>query len=161
MSFNPQDYWNICRYNNMKPGYRILVSIYVAFIVYTLVVLVWGAAGILETSRLKDYKDKLLQNTIELSQISNQLAIQSNRLRTEQRLIKLKARDLGFFDDGEGQVIIRGYHKNNINYSVGSYYKRFNKEIGNINYFRLFSIIAGLIMFLLLSVLKNNSIYKK
>jgi len=145
----------------MKAGYRILLSIYITFIVYTLVVLVWGTAGIIETSRLKVYKDKLLQNTIELSQISNHLAIQSNRLRTEQGLITLKARDLGFFDEGEGQVIIKGYHKNNINYSVGSYYKRFNKEIGNISYFRYFSIIVGMIIFLLLSVFKNNSIYKK
>lgn len=145
----------------MKPGYRILISIYISFTVYTLVVLVWGTAGVIETSRLKVYKDKLLQNTIELSHISNQLALQSNRLRTEQGLITLKARDLGYFDEGERLIIIRGYQTNNINYSVGSYYKRFNKEIRNINYFRFFSLTVGLIMFLLLSALNTNSKYKK
>ena len=145
----------------MNPGHRLLFSIYITFMVYTIVSIVWGPSGVIQTSKLIIYKDKLVQNTIVLSQISSQLARQSDRLRTDQGLITLKARELGYFENGDGQIIIKGYQKNNINFSVGSYYKKFNKEISNTEYIRIFSSIIGLLVFLVLSVINNNLKYRK
>jgi len=140
----------------MKPGLRILFSIYITFMVYATVSIVWGPAGIVQTSKLKVYKEKLLQNTLDLSQISSTLTLQSLRLRTDHNLIALKARELGFFNEGEGELIIRGYQKNYISYSVGSYYKKFNKEITNVTYIRMFSVIFGFMVYLIMSVFKRN-----
>ncbi len=144
----------------MKPGLRILFSIYITFMVYAIITIVWGPAGIVQTSKLKVYKEKLLQNTVDLSQISSTLTLQSLRLRTDHNLIALKARELGFFKEGEGELIIRGYQKNNINYSVGSYYKKFNKEITNVTYIRIFSVILGFMVYLIMSVFKKNYQYQ-
>ncbi|MCK5197994.1 MAG: septum formation initiator family protein [Spirochaetales bacterium] len=141
----------------MKHGSRLLFSIYITFIVYSLLSLVWGAAGILQTSMLKVYKNKLVQNTIELGEISNQLDLQFDRLRTDEDLIALKARELGFFREGEGELILKGYKKNSISYSVGSYYKNFNKKVTDNSRIRLFSTIIGILSFLLMTILKDNS----
>ncbi len=142
----------------MKPRHRILLSIYVTFIVYTTVSMIWGPAGMVQTSKLNSYKKKLIQNTTELSIIRSQLFLQSNRLRTDQELIALKARDLGYFDSDEGQIIIKGYQKKNISFSVGSYYKKLNIKIPNVSYIRIIAIIAGLFSFLFLTLFKNSII---
>ncbi|MEA1911584.1 MAG: hypothetical protein U9N32_07915, partial [Spirochaetota bacterium] len=134
--------------------------IYITFMVYAIVSIVWGPAGIVQTSKLQIYKEKLLQNTVDLSQISSTLTLQSLRLRTDHNLIALKARELGFFNEGEGKFIIRGYSKNYINYSVGSYYKKFNKEITNVKYFRMFSVIVGFMVYLIMSVFIRNYQYQ-
>lgn len=141
----------------MKPGYRVLSSIYITFIVYSLLSLVWGSAGILQTSLLKVYKNKLVQNTIALDIISSQLELQFDRLRTDEDLIALKARELGFFSAGEGEIILNGYKKNSISFSVGSYYKNFNKKITNNSHIRLFSTFIGILSFLLMTIFKDNS----
>lgn len=145
----------------MKPKHRILLSIYITFIVYSTVSMIWGPAGMVQTSKLNTYKEKLLQNTEELSFISSQLFLQSNRLRTDQELITLKARDLGYFDIGEGQIIIKGYQKKNISFSVGSYYKKLNIKMPNVSYIRIISIIAGMFSFLVLTILNDNIIIQK
>ena len=141
----------------MKPGYRLLSSIYITFIVYSLLSFVWGSAGILQTSLLKVYRNKLVQNTIELGIISNQLELQFDRLRTDEDLIALKARELGFFKAGEGEIVLNGYEKNSISYSVGSYFKKFNKKITDNSHIRLLSAFIGIISFLLMTILKDNS----
>ena len=142
----------------MKSGYRILISIYITFMVYTVTSMVLGPAGTIQTAKLITYKDKLVQNTIKLSEISSQLILQSNRLRTDHDLIALKARELGFFKEGEGEIIIKGYDKNNISFSVGSYYKLFNPKIINVSNIRIFSSIVGLMAFLLMTIFKKNPI---
>ena len=144
----------------MKTGLRILFSIYITFMVYATISIVWGPSGIVQTSKLKVYKEKLLQNTVDLSQISSKLTLQSLRLRTDHNLISLKARELGFFNEGEGELIIRGYQKNYINYSVGSYYKNFNKEITNVTYLRMFSVLIGFMVYLIISMIKRNYLFQ-
>ncbi len=146
----------------MKPGYRLLFSIYITFIVYTLSSLVWGTAGILQTSMLKAYKNKLVLNTMELGEISNQLDIQFYRLRSDEDLIALKARELGFFREGEGEIVFKGYKKSNTSFSVGSYYKKFNTKVTNNVHLRLFSAIIGILSFLLMTVLRRNTnVYRR
>ena len=140
----------------MKPKHRILLSIYITFVVYSTIAMIWGPAGMIQTSKLNSYKDKLVQNTTELSLISSKLILQSNRLRTDQELIALKARDLGYFDSGEGEIIIKGYQQKNINLSVGSYFKKFDIKTTNINYIRIISSIAGLICYLILTSLHKK-----
>ena len=142
----------------MKPKHRILFSIYITFVVYSTIAMIWGPAGIVQTSKLNNYKEKLVQNTTELSLISSKLILQSNRLRTDHGLIALKARDLGYFDLGEGEIIIKGYQQKNINFSVGSYFKKFDIKTPNINYIRIISSIAGLICYIFLSSL-NKKLY--
>ena len=129
--------------------------------VYSIVTMVWGPAGTIQNSKLQVYKDKLIQNTTELSQISDKLALQSNRLRADQSLIALKARELGFFLEGEGEIIVKGYHKNNINFSIGSYYNNFTKINPNLNYIRLFSSSIGVMFFILLTIFSGNSKFQK
>lgn len=141
----------------MKPSHRILVSLYLTFIVYSVISMIWGSAGIVQTSKLKIYKEKLIQNTTELREISSKLLLQSNRLRTDQRLISLKARDLGYFEAGEGEIIFKGYNKKSISYSVGIFYKRFNIQIVNKKHIRLFSLIFGIFVYLILTFVNINT----
>ncbi len=149
----------------MKPGYRILLSVYITFMFYAIVSMVWGTSGLIQTEKLKSYKEKLEQNTLELSQISSSLVSQSKRLRTDSNLIAVKARDLGFFREGEGEIIIKGYNKNSINYSVGSYYNKYTNEMDNRGNIRIYSSIIGFLFFLILSIFStksklNNKIYQ-
>lgn len=141
----------------MKPSHRILVSLYLTFIVYSVISMIWGSAGIVQTSKLKIYKEKLIQNTTELREISSKLLLQSNRLRTDQRLISLKARDLGYFEAGEGEIIFKGYNKKSISYSVGIFYKRFNIQIVNKKHIRLFSLFFGIFVYLILTFVNINT----
>ncbi|MCK5671921.1 MAG: hypothetical protein KAH95_01020 [Spirochaetales bacterium] len=140
----------------MKPKHRILLSIYITFVVYSTISMIWGPSGLVQTSKLSNYKEKLVQNTSELSLISSKLILQSNRLRTDQDLIALKARDLGYFDLGEGEIILKGYNQKNTNLSVGSYFKKFDIKTTNINYIRIISSIAGLICYLILTSLHKK-----
>jgi cell division protein FtsB len=140
----------------MKPGTRILFSFYISFIVYSSISLIWGAAGVVQTSMLEAYKKKLEQNTIELSEISSNLDLEFKRLRTDKELISLKARDLGFFREGEGEIVIKGYESNSINFLVGSYYKRFSSEVINKFSLRIFSGIMGILFFLVLTVFRGK-----
>ncbi|MCK5198938.1 MAG: septum formation initiator family protein [Spirochaetales bacterium] len=141
----------------MKPGYRLFFSLYITFIVYSISFLIWGTAGLLQTSMLKAYKNKLVQNTMELGEISNQLDIQFHRLRSDEDLIALKARELGFFKEGEGEIVFNGYQKSNISFSVGSYYQKFNTKVTNNSHIRLFSAIIGILSFLLMTVLRRDT----
>lgn len=141
----------------MKPGYRLFFSLYITFIVYSISFLIWGTAGLLQTSMLKAYKNKLVQNTMELGEISNQLDIQFHRLRSDEDLIALKARELGFFKEGEGEIVFNGYQKSNISFSVGSYYQKFNTKVTNNSHIRRFSAIIGILSFLLMTVLRRDT----
>lgn len=146
----------------MKPVDRLLFSTYITFIVYSILFLVWGSAGIRQTLLLEIYKNKLVKNTIELGEISSKLDLQFDRLRTDKDLIALKARKLGYFKSGEGEIILEGYRKNTISYSVGSYYKKFNQILTNNNSFRIFSTIIGVLSFLLMTILKDiSNVYRK
>jgi cell division protein FtsB len=145
----------------MKPGHRFLFSIYISFMVYSIVIMIWGPAGTIQTSKLQVYKEKLIQNTDELSRISTKLNLQSNRLRTDQSLIELKARELGFFLKGEGEIIVKGFHKNNINFSIGSYYNSFNQIIPNVNYIRVISTFIGILVFFILTIFRTKLKFQK
>ncbi|MCF6334205.1 MAG: septum formation initiator family protein [Spirochaetales bacterium] len=138
----------------MKPGYRFLFSIYITFVIYSLGTLVWGSAGILQTSQLENYKNRLASNTIELGEIGSKLETQFNLLRLDEDLIAVKARDLGYLSSNEGRIIIEGYNPGNRGFNVGSYYKRYNSPVSNSNKIRLFSLLMGVFFFLILSI--NN-----
>ncbi|MCD6578851.1 hypothetical protein J7L48_05200, partial [bacterium] len=83
-------------------------------------------------------------------------------LISNHELIALKARDLGYFNKDEGQIIIKNYQKKPYNFIVGSFYQRFSKNVLSAEYIRIFSAFIGILTFLILTVFKGNShVYKK
>lgn len=140
----------------MRSGYRILLSIYVTFIIYSLLSLIWGSSGILETARLTVHRDLLAKNTERLSEINENLDVQFESLSTDSELITLKARELGYYADGEGEIVISGYKKRGIAYSVGSYYKNFEKRVVSGYNLRMVAAVIGLLCFLFMTLGKGS-----
>ncbi len=118
--------------------------------------MIWGNAGILQTYQLKSYKNRLVENTIELGKIGSDLEMQFNQLRLDEDLIAIKARDLGFLSGNEGKLIIDGYNPGNSGLKVGSYYKRFHNSVVNSNRIRVFSLLIGIVFFLVLTLYRKN-----
>jgi len=146
----------------MKSGYRILLSFYITFVVYSIGTLFLGNAGIVEASLLKNYRNKLVENTTNLKHISFRLESQYNSLISNHELIALKARDLGYLKKDEGQIIIKNYKKKPYNFIVGSFYQRFSNNVLSAEYIRIFSAFIGILTFLILTIFKGNShVYKK
>ena len=140
----------------MKTGYRLLFSLYVSFFVYSLLFFIWRSSGLIETTRLVNHRDKLSHNTKILSELNNKLDVQFDRLRSDSDLISLKARDLGFLKKGEGSIVLNGFKRSGISYSVGSYYKKFQSDTAPVNNFRIFALISGILTFLIMTLIKGN-----
>ena len=141
----------------MKSGYRILFSFYITFVVYSLGTLFLGNAGIVQASLLENYRNKLVENTTNLKHISSKLDSQYNSLISNHELIVLKARDLGYFKNDEGKIIIKNYQKRPYNLIVGSFYQRFSNKVLSSEYIRIISALMGILTFLILTVFKGNS----
>ncbi len=141
----------------MKTGYRILLSFYITFVIYSIGTLFLGSAGIVEASLLDKYRNKLSENTINLKAINSNLESQYNSLISNHDLITLKARDLGYFKIGEGQIIIQSYKPKTYNFTVGSFYQRFSYNVLKSEYIRIFSAFIGIFTFLILTVFKGSS----
>jgi cell division protein FtsB len=140
----------------MKWGKRLLVSLYIGFVIYSLLVLVWGPSGYVSLKSLNNYKYKLQQNNRELVDLHEKLRTQLESLKYDSELIRLYARSLGYFDDDEQVIRVENYSNQRNFYSVGRMirHKQTNSDLRPL--FRTFSCAAVIIVFFLFGMVKRK-----
>lgn len=87
---------------------KILVSISVGTLVYVFVSLFGGQSGIWAMKQLKEQKQNISLNKVEIERINQELTLEYTALRNDMEVIAAYARRLGFVGEGELLVKISG-----------------------------------------------------
>ncbi len=104
----------------MKIGSRILFSLYAGFVVATLVHIIYGPAGLFAYGNIESEAVKLEKNLEELKGIHTALSVEFDSLRRSGEQVALKARDLGYLNEGEGIIDVPYiWHPSRSYYAVG------------------------------------------
>lgn len=134
----------------------MLLSLYIGFVIYSLLVLIWGPSGYFSLKSLNNYKNKLQQNNRELVDLHERLKIQLESLKYDSELIRLYARSLGYFDDGEQVIRVENYSNERNFYSVGRMIQQKQKNRDFRPLFRTLACSAVIIVFLLFGMVKRK-----
>ena len=98
---------------------RIVVSLYITLLVVVLMELSVGRAGLLAYRSVASYHEVLLDNLSELKEINSRLNREFEQLATNPEKIRLEARELGYFEDGEKIVKLEGRSREKRFFEVG------------------------------------------
>ncbi len=145
----------------MKPAKRIICSLYGAFIIYLVLSLFLGEYGIIEKSRLDEYRDILKLNISKLYNTGKDLGEHSVSLRTDPDMVALLARELGYLRDNEILLHIEGYREKPDQYTVGRTITRAGQPNKREPILRSVSAIAGIFLFLGCTFFRKKSNDKK
>lgn len=135
---------------------KIFLSVYTMFVCYLMINLFFGTGGILQYNKLTEYKNELSSNIEELDGINKDLYIESEKLIHNSDDIKIKARELGWFDHNEGIIVVKGFNKAKPGYSMGKLLSREKFENNDKTLFRLIAILAG-VSFYVAAVFSSKS----
>ena len=133
----------------------MLYSLYITFCVYSVLTLVWGSNGILEMRKLENFRYSIEKNIGNLETLHGDLADELDRLKSSSELIRLRSRELGYFEKDEVIIRIAGYHKLTNFYSVGRLIKHADLPKDRKQLFRTISICAGIAGCMLLFLLQG------
>jgi cell division protein FtsB len=84
----------------MKPR-RAGFSLYLSFLLSSLLLFVFGDSGLKQYQALTSYRDILTSNIEELEEIHRRLSAEAESLRSDPERIALQARELEFFQEDE------------------------------------------------------------
>lgn len=142
---------------DMKVFARITLSVYFAFLIYSLLSFFLSPSGYIQYQKQLQYKARLEKNLVELQKINSSLSFQLNSLVSDKEKITLLSRELGYFEEGEGRIMINGYEKRKNFFTIGSILisGRSADDYGLI--IRLSSILLGVLVFILFGFVKRKS----
>lgn len=92
----------------MKLGKRLLIAVFAGFLINSLLIFVWGDAGLKRMKAIEEHRDKLIDNIENLENIHNRLIVERDALLFDESEIELRARTLGYYRDNEVRVILPG-----------------------------------------------------
>ena len=122
----------------------MLYSLYITLCVYSVLTLVWGYNGIFEMSKLENFRDNIEKNIGNLEVLHGDLSDELERLKSSSELIRLRSRELGYFEKDEVIIKIADYRKLTNFYSVGRLIKHTYLEKNRKQLFRTISICTGI-----------------
>jgi|GEM_PF-2339966 len=140
----------------MTMGYRALFAVFTTVFTYLILSLFIGSYGIAEYSQLLHYRDALQSNLTELQDVNRSLSGTVDRLQSDAEQIALSARSLGYFKSDEGLIRISGYTAPRKPVSPGKILERVTGKPADPTFIRTLSLAAGLVVFLLLTILSRN-----
>jgi len=141
----------------VKIGYRLLLALYCAFVVHAVLTFAWGPDGTEATKRLLAYRDRLRDNSIQLSERNGILTEQLEALRSDSEPIALAARSLGYYRPGERVVRIEGLETGMISHRIGSILEKPRPYMPFSGFIRATAcVLAALVGFLLTSFPGNS-----
>lgn len=140
----------------MRRRSRILLSIYLGFAAYCLVVLVFGRTGVIANSELKAYRSRLETNLSHIETLNTQLADRFDSLRSNPETIRLEARQLGFLEPSERVLQITGYSRGTNAFTVGSLVRERHHAVTSDAISRWIGLTVAVITFILLGVLARR-----
>jgi cell division protein FtsB len=103
---------------------KLFISLYIGFIVYIALNSFFGSGGYFDYISLAQYKDRLKENLRELEIIYHDLFYDLKSLKSDAHVVKLYARELGFFAPDEHVIKFQGMGPQKIFYKVGTVLKR-------------------------------------
>lgn len=116
---------------------RLAVYLAIGFGVASLLTFLFGEGGVLEYRGAVGYRRQLEQNIGELKRINGQLLEDLEALRSDPELLRLQARQLGYFREDEHVVRIQGRTQPSNFYAIGRIILRKPAARRPVWYFRL------------------------
>ena len=117
---------------------RIILPLYMGFLLSSLLVFFLGNGGLDEYNRLLAIRQKLTENVAELNHINNRLNQQITALSTDAETIRLEARKMGYYPQGVQRIRIEGYTMKEDSYAVGKLIQRTEIQMRKGSMFRVF-----------------------
>ena len=149
---------------------KVVLSVYVGILFSLLINLYIGPTGIVEYRRLLNLRDKLDQHVALLATTNYFLKSDLANIQSNSSEIALRARDLGYYKENEGIIIVEGGTKVERGNSPGYLLSCQFEPLNNRSLLRGFSIIAGVAFFIFLllfgkkkyaPVKRQSNIYSK
>ena len=103
---------------------RILVYIILSFVTASLLFLLFGSGGVADYRRLLGYRATVQENIDELERINRDLLAEVRALGSDPERLRLQARELGYFREGERVIRISGHERGKNYYTVGTILRR-------------------------------------
>jgi len=141
----------------MKRVLPLFYSVYIGICVYAVLTLVFGASGILAYQKLEDFKKQIDENLAVLANTHEDLGEELNLLTSSSEVIRLKSRELGYFEEDEIVVEVVGLKDKRNFHSVGRMINYSDGEIDRKPLFRIISFSSALAFFFIISVIKRKS----
>jgi cell division protein FtsB len=139
----------------MKRGVRIIVSLYIGFVAYSLLVLFFGQSGYFALQQLHGYHEKLMQNNRELAEINRNLSSQLESLRSDPELVALYARKLGYFKESEHVIRVQGFKTDRNFFSVGKMIQKPERNVNRKPFFRTFGCSIAIVIYLVFGIMRK------
>jgi cell division protein FtsB len=107
---------------------RILVYIIFSFVVAAVLYFFFGSGGLLDYRRLIAYRGLLQDNMDDLERINGELLTEVQALGSDPERLTLKARELGYFREGERVIRFANDTSRKSTYTVGKVLRRKTKQ---------------------------------
>jgi hypothetical protein len=102
----------------------LFYSLFIGLSIYSLLVFSDGDTGLKAMSRVESYRELLNDNLEKIREINEELTIDFDSLTTDNEMIKLKARALGYFDKEDHLVHVANWNPDYNEYKPGHIIKR-------------------------------------
>jgi cell division protein FtsB len=128
----------------MNRTWPILTGFYAAFMVYSILILVWGPKGQLQYSMLEEHKHTLMENVKKLEKYQNDLGNQAKKLATDKNAVLLEARTLGYYEADEGRIVLaEAYKPQGKGYTLGTFIRPYKSEAVDTSLLKIVALCAG------------------
>jgi cell division protein FtsB len=131
---------------------HLLTAVYTGCMVFFLLNLVYGSRGIQSVGGLYLQEQKIRQNLSELKKTGKLLSGELEALKSSSELIRLKARSLGYFKNGEKVLFIPGMVSLENRRNPGNIVYRDPDGPRYAPLFRALAFIAGVFILFILTV---------
>jgi cell division protein FtsB len=135
---------------------RIVVYAALSFVVTSLLYLFFGSGGLLDYGRLLHYRTALERNIDDLKTIHDRLLAEVQALGSDPERLALKARELGYFREGEKVIRIAGRERGRDHYTVGRLLRRKARRPRADRVFRVVALGLPLLFILVSMVLRRR-----
>ena len=140
----------------MKLSY-IIYTFFISLAIYSLLIFSEGDTGLKAMAKVESYRNLLNNNLESIREINDELTLDFDALSTDNEIIKLKARALGFFEKNDHLVHIENWNPDYNEYKPGFVIKREYLTDIDEKQFRLIAF-SGALFCLVLMVLYEISV---
>ena len=128
----------------MKGIFRVGTAAYLALMSYLIINLFFGPGGVISFNELKEYQVTIKQNINELENINRRLVLASERLIEDSEEIKTIARELGWLEENEGIIVVKGFRNKKTGYAMGRLLSRELSDKKSDTVYKLIAILIAL-----------------
>ncbi|MBN2656180.1 MAG: septum formation initiator family protein [Spirochaetales bacterium] len=121
-----------------------LFSLLIGLSVYSVLIFAKGDTGLSAMEQAESYKNLLSENLDEIREINRELTVDFDALSSDEELIKLKARALGYYEAADHLVHIVNWNPDANEYKPGFIVKRDYKINVDEKPFRILGLTGAL-----------------